>query len=99
MSLNGLKDIGQEYRVKFYPKSGGIGSHRQFSLIMPPNYHELSRTIYNSAPTHMNISPTTEDTQLFAVGKAAKLDWAVKQAMSYQTWTYIICIYSRNENC
>ena len=47
MSLNGLKDIGQEYRVKFYPKSGGIGSHRQFSLIMPPNYHELSRTITN----------------------------------------------------
>ena len=47
----------------------------------------------------MNISPTTEDTQLFAVGKAAKLDWAVKQEMSYQTWTHIICIYSRNENC
>ena len=34
----------------------------------------------------MNISPTTEDTQLFAVGEVAKLDWVVKQAMSYQTW-------------
>ena len=42
MSLNGLKAIGQEYQMKFNPKSGGIGSHRQFSLIMPPNYHELS---------------------------------------------------------
>ena len=80
MSLNGLKAICREYRMKFNPKSGGIGSHRQFSLIMPPNYHELS-TIQLQ-----HISPTTEDTQLFAVGEVAKLDWVVKQAMSYQTW-------------